>query len=407
MTAQTLPYATPAGFRLGVGQTVALFADALRRLRAAKLFWVALALSVLFAAALGILGINSAGLTVPFYGQIETPLFSTRTIPEPDFYKGLFALIGVNLWLAWAAVILAIISTADLVPGLVADGSVDLYVTRPLGRVQLFLTRYATGLLFVAAQAVCFAATAALVFGLRAGVWVPAVFWAVPMVVLMFSYLYCVSALVGLLTGSSVAAVLVALLFWVLLFAVDTTDQVLLTQREQARATVAFREGVVERSEALAARFAGAGRAVRDQQSANVAVAREQLAAARTSAASWGRAHRAVLWLKAPLPKTAETVTAMQGRMLEQGDIAGFEEQVRQGEFDRARRRAEGRADDDGLTGDARRTYVEAAVAEEAGESQAADLYADRPAWWSLGTGAAFEAAVLLLCCRLFARRDL
>ena len=409
----TLDYDSSAvarpGLSLWLRQTAALFADALRRLRAAKLFWVALGLSVLIAAAMGVVGINESGLTILFYGQLDTPFFSTEVISAADFYKGLFVLVGVNVWLAWAAIILAIISTADLVPDLVADGSVDLYVTRPLGRVQLFLTRYATGLLFVAGQAVCFALTALVVFALRGGVWLPGLFWAVPMVVLMFSFLYCVSALVGLLTGSSVAAVLVALLFWMLLFAIDTTEQqFLLRQREQAEAIAETARGRVTQSEALLERLGTAGEVARSAQAGNVEAARERVAQAEATAAQWARAHRVALYVKAPLPKTGETIQAMQNRMFADADLSSFEDQFQRDQIADARRRAERRADELKFEDpEERAAYVDAEVAEARGTFEAAAEYAGRSPWWSIGTSAAFEAGVLLACCWIFARRDL
>ncbi len=396
------------GAALVVRQTLALFVDALRRLRAAKLFWVALVLSAIVAGSLGILGINETGLSVPFYGQIESNWFNSELVPPRDFYAGLFVLVGVSLWLAWAANILAVISTADLVPALVADGSVDLYLSRPLGRVQLFLTRYLTGLLFVVLQALCFSGAAAIVFLLRAGVWVPGVFWAVPMIALLFSFLYCVSALTGLLTGSSIVAILVTLLFWMAIFAIDTIEQVVLTQREQSQALLDEAEATVQRSESLADTFANAGESMREMQAANVAVARRQAEAARASATDWANGHRIVMAVKAPLPKTGETVQALQNRLFASADLSSFEQQFADREIEQAQRRAERRAErlnyEDGPEKEA---FIRESIADARGQMEASATYAGRPLWWSIGTGIAFEVVIVGLCCLIFWRRDL
>ena len=47
-----------------MGQTVAIFQDAFRRLRAQRMFWIALVLSGLVVTSFACIGINSKGLTV-------------------------------------------------------------------------------------------------------------------------------------------------------------------------------------------------------------------------------------------------------------------------------------------------------------------------------------------------------
>jgi hypothetical protein len=88
----------------------------------------------------------------------------------------------------------------------------------------LFLTKYVTGLLFVMLQVGVFSLASFMVIGLRGGAWEPRLFLAIPIVVGVFSYLYCISALVGLLTRSTVAALLLTLLFWIFLFILNSAD---------------------------------------------------------------------------------------------------------------------------------------------------------------------------------------
>jgi hypothetical protein len=63
-----------------------------------------------------------------------------------------------------------------------------------------------------------------LVVGLRWGVWLPGYLFAIPLVVLLFSYLYCISALVAVVTRSTVAAVLLTMLAWMAFTGVQTVD---------------------------------------------------------------------------------------------------------------------------------------------------------------------------------------
>ena len=148
-------------------------------------------LSVAVVTSFALLGNNERGMTVVGY-TLEIPFFSTKAVSHAGFYKFVFSNVGVNLWLTWGAAILALISTAGMIPEFVSSGSIDMTLCKPIGRLRLFLTKYATGLLFVALQVIVFSVGAFLVIGLRGKSWEPSVFLAVPLVVVFYSYLYCV-----------------------------------------------------------------------------------------------------------------------------------------------------------------------------------------------------------------------
>jgi hypothetical protein len=51
--------------------------------------------------------------------------------------------------------------------------------------------------------------------GVRWGVWAPGYLLSIPLIVLLFSYVYCVSAFTAVQTRSTVAAILISLAAWV------------------------------------------------------------------------------------------------------------------------------------------------------------------------------------------------
>jgi ABC-type transport system involved in multi-copper enzyme maturation permease subunit len=61
---------------------------------------------------------------------------------------------GFSAFLYLVGTFLAIFATAHLVPRLQEKGTIDLYLSRPVGRVPLLLSRYAAGLLLSAANLV-------------------------------------------------------------------------------------------------------------------------------------------------------------------------------------------------------------------------------------------------------------
>jgi hypothetical protein len=204
--------------------------DAYRELNHRKLFWVTLGISGLVVAAFAMLGNNAEGLTI-LHWTIDTPLLSTQIISTADFYKLVFSLLGVQYWLGWFATILAIISTASIFPDFVGSGSIDLLLSKPIGRMRLFFTKFLTGLLFVTLQVTIFTFAAILVIGIRGGEWVPWLLISVPLMVLFYSYLFCVQAVVGMVTRSAIASIIAVLLFWMLCFGLQAADEITLAGR--------------------------------------------------------------------------------------------------------------------------------------------------------------------------------
>ncbi len=204
-------------------QTTAVFYDAYRSLNDKKMFWIVLAISGVLVGSFAALGINQQGLKVLVW-QFDIEWLNTKIIPAPTFYKGLFVSLGIGFWLSWIATILALISTAGIFPDLVNGGSIGLLVSKPISRLRLFLTQYLAGLLFVALQVTVFCLASFLVIGLRGGAWEPGLFMAVPLVVCFFSYLFAVCVFWGLVTRSTLAALLLTLIFWFGIWAIGATE---------------------------------------------------------------------------------------------------------------------------------------------------------------------------------------
>jgi ABC-type transport system involved in multi-copper enzyme maturation permease subunit len=225
-------------------QTLAIFLDAYRELNSRKLFWVVLAITLAVVVALALPSNNDRGLSI-FGLTVDFPFLSTKAISPKGFYVQLFSNIGINVWLTWGATILALISTAGMIPELISGGSVDLLLSKPIGRLRLFLTKYAAGLLFVGLQAAVFILGAFLVIGIRGHAWRPAVFLAVPIVLAFYSYLFCICALIGMLTRSTLFALLGTIIVWLGLFSIGTVETVLLDQRVGAEKELRTTQGQV------------------------------------------------------------------------------------------------------------------------------------------------------------------
>src|SRR6185369_15448186 len=92
-------YAQPTAAGGFVTQTLALFVDAYRELNAKKLFWIVLILSVVVVAGFATMGINERGVTL---FKLEFPgAWNTNLITKGEFYKMLFVIFAIPIWLAW------------------------------------------------------------------------------------------------------------------------------------------------------------------------------------------------------------------------------------------------------------------------------------------------------------------
>lgn len=345
-------------------QTLAIFYAAYRNLNSRKLFWISIVISGLVVAAFAMVGINERGIKILTW-QIDTD-FNTHVVSRASFYKTIFVEGGVRYWLAWIATLLALISTAGIFPDLITGGAVDLYVSKPISRLRLFLTEYVAGLLFVTLQVAVFCLASFLVLGLRGGVWEPGLFVAVPFVVCLFSYLFSVCVLLGVLTRSTVAALLLTLLFWFSVFSVSWGEQMLLVFSKFQQQGVDLTDPV--ESQKLTAKMREARKIEGPAQQA------EELPEPKEESGALATAHRVFYAVKTVLPKTSDTVDLLMRTLVRTTDLQD-------------------------------RSSIPDAQVRAAQRAIVAELTSRSP-WWIVGTSLVFEAVALSLAALVFCRRD-
>ncbi len=202
-----------------------LLLDSYRLLKARVLFWVTLCISGLVGLLYLSIGFHDNGMSLLF-GLISFEHSELRRGSElaEVLYIGIFTKFIVPLWITWVAVILGLISTASIFPDFMSEGSIEVPLSKPVRRITVFLTKYVGSLLFMLIQVGLFALLVFFALRLRLGTWNPTVLWVVPLSVLVFSYLYAVVVLVNVLTRSTLAGVLFALLVWFLSFIMNAVE---------------------------------------------------------------------------------------------------------------------------------------------------------------------------------------
>lgn len=399
-TAATHPipdYSRPAARGGWVTQTLALFVDAYRELNHKKLFWVTVAVSALVVAVLGLIGYDDQGFSIAWW-SIKSKWLNTTLIDKGELYRNLFIKLGIYWWLTWIGIFLALTSTAGMFPDFISAGAIDIYLAKPIGRTRLFFTKYLAGLLFVALQALIFCTASFFVIGLRGKVWEPAVFIPVPMVVLFFSFLYCVCVLMGVLTRSTIAALLLTILFWfgmlgvhvgeVLLFQLDLSEKI--EAADLDRQIAAARQTIADASAATTAPTTGTSASFQASRRSVAEASLKKLEEQRREVhpgtlTKWHDLAYAVKW---PLPKTSETYLLME-RMVavrmhvpkEVLDETHEDEETGKGFFHN------------------KSLQMRTAIETER-------MVRQRSATWVVGTSVGFEVVVLGLAAWIFSRRD-
>ena len=110
-------------------------------------------------------------------------------------------------------IMFAIAATAFFVPRMLEKGAADTLFSKPVSRFALLLSRYVAGLLFVAILAAVLVGGMHVGFLLNSGYSDPGFLWSILTLIYVFGLLHGFSILVGVLTRSTVASILLTLVF--------------------------------------------------------------------------------------------------------------------------------------------------------------------------------------------------
>jgi len=376
-----------------ITQTLAIFHDAYRELADRKLFWLILALSAV--AIVGFAGFKADEAQLTYFGFH----FPNVGIPPRALYKSIFTGFVIGLWLTWFATVLALISTASIFPDFIAFGSIDLFLSKPISRLRLFFTKYIAGLLFVILQVLVFTVMAFFVLGVRGGGWFPGIFWGIPIVVCFFSYLFSICVFFGVLWRSTLAAFFLTLVFWLICYALGTTELVLLNFKTDAQLSLTRLNLQIDtydkRISMMQPATTGATRPTTQPESrllADFKETRERLVKEKeetiTTLNSLDRWHGIFYSVKTIFPKTTDTIELLNHILLTREEVGQLTPE------DRRARRNKKNVDDD------------PEIPHQRTDVEFQNRLRDRSIAWIVGTSLLFEAAVLSLAAWIFHRRD-
>jgi ABC-type transport system involved in multi-copper enzyme maturation permease subunit len=302
--------------------------EAYRELNAKKLFWLTMACSAVVVIVFAGIAIGEDHVSIFGY-EWTNSLFNTENYPEPYFYKEfLFLYVGVDKWLTWFGMVLAIVSTGGLMSDFLSSGSIDMMISKPMGRWRLFFLKYLSGLLFVTLQVTFFTTSCFIVIGARTGDWEWGLFMVIPLVILFFSYLYSLTTLLAMYKCSTLTCIVLVMCFWGLIGSVNFVDWLFMQGKSIAKVELMFREpSLIENKRRLEELEEDTEASEHELEKLKSKVERSErrIGGIKKSQATCNKVLNYVYWVKTFLPKTEETTHLIKRLLDEYTDVQGNE----------------------------------------------------------------------------------
>jgi hypothetical protein len=150
----------------------------------------------------------------------EAPLL-TNSLRGGVYFMLKWLVNGAGSWILLAV---SVVVTAGFIPNLLAKGTIDLVISKPISRPFLLVSKYLGGLTYIAILTAFTALGVWFVIGLRSGLWSPNFLLIIPILILYFAVLYAVSTLVAVLTRSTLVAILATILAWAIFWGVGKVN---------------------------------------------------------------------------------------------------------------------------------------------------------------------------------------
>jgi ABC-2 type transport system permease protein len=181
-----------------------VFREAAARWTLVAYFSLSTLFILIFAAAVNLDIVDGALAGMKLFGQtVDLP---DRQIQIDELVLGFESTFSGVLY--FVGLFLALFATAHLVPRLQEKGTIDLYLSRPIGRVALLLSRYAGGLLLAAANVAYMIGSIWLIVVWKTGVSHPRFLLSGAVILFTIATLMAFAFLIGVVTSSTAVSLM-------------------------------------------------------------------------------------------------------------------------------------------------------------------------------------------------------
>lgn len=192
---------------------LAIVRDSLLALRHRRMFWLHLWLNVLVVLLYAGVACGEQGWSIGFgLKEMQDPWLRSGSPWESTLHSWTLSRI-MRFWVAGGGLFLALFATSALLPETLDRGHAALIVPQARRRSLILAGRWVGSVIYAMGHTVVCVGGLYLALKLRLGYWHHSLWLAVPVCVLLFAPLQAMAALLGVITRSATAALLVALLF--------------------------------------------------------------------------------------------------------------------------------------------------------------------------------------------------
>lgn len=155
-------------------------------------------------------------------------LFGAHTIKEVQLGSAVHVVLDslVNGIGGAILLLISVILTSFFIPNMLRKGTLDLVVSKPIGKVQYLLFKYVGGLIFIAIISTIAIGGVWLMTGIRSGIFDPRFLITIPALILTFALLYAFSTLIGVLTRNAIASMLLTIFFALVLWLIGQAKSI-------------------------------------------------------------------------------------------------------------------------------------------------------------------------------------
>ncbi len=183
-----------------------VFREAAARWTLLAYFFLSSIFILIFALAVNLDIVDGALAGAKLFGKSVD--FSGEQIDLDKLVLGFESSFSAFLYLL--GVFLAVFATAHLVPRLQDKGTIDLYLSRPVGRIPLLLSRYVAGLVLAAANVAYLIGSVWLIVIWKTGVVHPQFLLGGSIIVFVIAAMLAFAFLIGTITSSTAVSIMMS-----------------------------------------------------------------------------------------------------------------------------------------------------------------------------------------------------
>ena len=145
--------------------------------------------------------------------QSGVSLFGLDMGANAEIAKILFVIeSGISVLLFSGGIFMALFATSSLIPSLLQQGYVDIFISKPLSRLHILTGRYLGAIAIVALNIFYLVIFSGIVLSIKTGIWNWGYLWAGVIIVLTFAVLFTLMTFLGVVSRSGPLSLMITYL---------------------------------------------------------------------------------------------------------------------------------------------------------------------------------------------------